>query len=249
MENKILATVNGMDITSDVLDRTIEQLPPERKAYFQSEFGRKQLLEQLVSVELINAFGLEIGVDKDQMYLTQMEQVEKEIRFNSTMNKIMSEINVDDAEAEIAFKQNPGKYGGQQSVRASHILVDNEELANDILKKIVEDGMDFGDAAQEFSSCPSKAQGGDLGDFGRGMMVPEFENAAFALEKGEMTKEPVKTQFGYHIIKTTDKKGFGTANFDDVKETIRTELLKEKQMDHYTKLLEDLKSKYNVTLK
>jgi peptidyl-prolyl cis-trans isomerase C len=128
-------------------------------------------------------------------------------------------------------------------------LVDNEELANDILKKIVEDGMDFGDAAQEFSSCPSKAQGGDLGDFGRGMMVPEFENAAFALEKGEMTKEPVKTQFGYHIIKTTDKKGFGTANFDDVKETIRTELLKEKQMDHYTKLLEDLKSKYNVTLK
>jgi len=58
MDNKILATVNGMDITSDVLDRTIEQLPPERKAYFQSEFGRKQLLEQLVSVELINAFGL-----------------------------------------------------------------------------------------------------------------------------------------------------------------------------------------------
>ncbi|MBN1924113.1 MAG: peptidyl-prolyl cis-trans isomerase [Nanoarchaeota archaeon] len=87
-------------------------------------------------------------------------------------------------------------------ISAKHILVDNEEAANFILKKIAE-GESFEELAMEYSACPSGRRGGDLGQFSKGMMVKEFEDAVFSLKPGETTKTPVKTQFGYHIIKRT----------------------------------------------
>ncbi len=90
-------------------------------------------------------------------------------------------------------------------VRASHILVETEKEANDILNNVKNGTISFEDAAKKFSKCPSGAQGGDLGYFGRGMMVKEFEDSAFATKKGEISA-PVKTQFGWHLIKVIDKK-------------------------------------------
>ena len=87
--------------------------------------------------------------------------------------------------------------------RASHILVESEEKANELLSQINE-GADFAQLAQEHSSCPSKAQGGDLGEFGPGMMVPEFDKAIFSNEAGSIVG-PVKTQFGYHLISITSR--------------------------------------------
>ncbi|MBP2132272.1 peptidyl-prolyl cis-trans isomerase C [Methanomicrobium sp. W14] len=89
-------------------------------------------------------------------------------------------------------------------VRASHILVKTEAEAKDILSKI-NAGDDFGTLAKKFSTCPSGKKGGDLGWFSKGMMVKEFEEASFKTKKGDITG-PVKTQFGYHIIKVTDTK-------------------------------------------
>jgi len=89
-------------------------------------------------------------------------------------------------------------------IRASHILVTSEDDANKILKRI-RDGEEFGAVAKRFSSCPSRKNSGDLGWFEKGQMVPEFEQAAFAAEPGTVVG-PVKTQFGYHIIKVTGKK-------------------------------------------
>lgn len=87
-------------------------------------------------------------------------------------------------------------------IRASHILVDKYSKAIEVLDRLAA-GEDFKKLAQEYSLCPSKKRGGDLGEFGRGQMVKEFEKAAFALKPGEITKEPVKTKFGYHIIMRT----------------------------------------------
>jgi len=92
-----------------------------------------------------------------------------------------------------------GKAG---KVRASHILVDKHSKAVEIIRKIAE-GEDFAKMAREHSSCPSRKKGGDLGSFGKGQMVSEFEKATFALSVGTMTRDPVKTKFGYHIIKRT----------------------------------------------
>lgn len=89
-------------------------------------------------------------------------------------------------------------------VRASHLLVETKEEAEQLRQEIL-DGKDFGDVAAAVSMCPSGAKGGDLGFFGKGQMVPEFEEAAFTLEKGELS-EPIQTQFGWHLLIVTDKK-------------------------------------------
>ncbi len=90
-------------------------------------------------------------------------------------------------------------------IRASHILVKTEEEAKNLYNEI-QNGKDFAQIAQEVSLCPSGQNGGDLGFFGKGMMVKPFEDAAFALEVGEIS-QPVETQFGWHLIKLTDKEG------------------------------------------
>ncbi len=87
-------------------------------------------------------------------------------------------------------------------ITARHILVDKKTLAEDILEQI-NGGTKFEEMARKHSTCPSKKKGGNLGEFGRGQMVKEFEKAAFALQKNQMTQIPVKTKFGYHIIKRT----------------------------------------------
>lgn len=93
---------------------------------------------------------------------------------------------------------------GFTQVRASHLLVDTEEEAKTCRQQI-ESGSSFGDVAQGVSKCPSRARGGDLGFFGKGMMVPEFETAAFSLEPN-VVSEPIKTQFGWHLLVVTDRK-------------------------------------------
>ena len=90
-------------------------------------------------------------------------------------------------------------------VSAKHILVSTESEAKDILQKINNDSISFEEAAKKWSNCPSKNNGGDLGYFGRGMMVKEFEDVAFSTEKGAISA-PVKTQFGWHLIKVIDKR-------------------------------------------
>ena len=90
-------------------------------------------------------------------------------------------------------------------VRAQHILVDTKEEADNLKKQIDANEITFEEAAQKYSKCPSKAQGGDLGYYGRGLMVKEFETASFEAPKGSVT-EPVLTQFGWHLIKVVDKK-------------------------------------------
>lgn len=92
-----------------------------------------------------------------------------------------------------------------QEVRASHILVKTQDEAKELKNKITSGEVDFETAAAQFSSCPSGARGGDLGYFPRGVMVKEFEVAAFEGEKGEVS-DPVQTQFGWHLIKVIDKK-------------------------------------------
>lgn len=114
----------------------------------------------------------------------------------------------------------------EPEIQASHILVEEEELAKDLITRLSE-GEEFGELAKEFSTdTGSGSLGGDLGSFGKGMMVPEFETAAFALEIDEVTQVPVKSQFGYHIIKKTG--GVEKTSFEEMKTDIEKSLASEK---------------------
>lgn len=129
-------------------------------------------------------------------------------------------------------------------VKASHILVDDEKTAKEVQKKL-NDGGDFAKLAEEYSKDPgSKSKGGDLGFFGKGAMVPEFEKVAFTLDKGE-TSDLVKSDYGVHIIKVTDKR---ENKFEDKKEQVEQEL-KQQKAKPITEILENLRKKADVKIK
>lgn len=152
--------------------------------------------------------------------------------------KFEKDVTVDDAKADEFYKQNIEKFKKPESVKASHILAKcdkadaagckkAEDKIKDLRKKIAAGG-DFAALAKANSDCPSKEQGGDLGEFGRGQMVKPFEDAAFAMKQGDLS-QPVKTDFGWHLIKVTGKTAAGTVPYAEVKEQIKN-MLKNKDV-------------------
>ncbi|MGV2687027.1 peptidylprolyl isomerase, partial [Clostridium perfringens] len=126
---------------------------------------------------------------------------------------------------------------------AKHILVDSKELCDKIKSEIDSNEITFEEAAVKYSTCPSKEQGGYLGAFGRGMMVPEFEEAAFNLEIG-VVSDSVQTQFGYHLINVEEKNEGKEMLFDEVKDQIVNTLLQEMQQRKYLDVVKELEKKY-----
>lgn len=247
MENKILAVVNGTEITEKELEVTIARFPKERQGYLATEQGRAQLLEEIISFELIYNYAKDSGMEKDAEYLQQLERAKKEILTQAAISKVVAEASVSDKEVEDFYSANKETFKDPETVSAKHILVETEEKAEEVLTKI-KAGMSFEDAAQQFSSCPSNAQGGELGRFNRGQMVPEFEEAAFSLEIGKVS-EPVKTQFGYHLIKVSERIESTAKPFDEVKASIKNNILQERQAFKYSQLNNDLRGKYKVEIK
>lgn len=247
MDNKVLAIVNGKEITQDIFDFTISKFPPDRKSHFTTEEGKKELLDQIISWELVYNHAKETGFENNAEYIFQMEEAKKAIMGQLVIQDVLSKIEVDNKEALDYYTQNVDFFNEPEQVNAKHILVSTEEEAKTVLKSIKE-GTSFEAAALEHSSCPSKDQGGSLGAFSRGMMVPEFEEAAFNSEVGVIT-EPVKTQFGYHLILVEEKIAPKTKDFEEVSEMIKGHMLQEKQNHTYMEFVNGLKDKYKVEVK
>ena len=149
---------------------------------------------------------------------------------------------ITDEEIKAYFDKNQDQFKIDE-VTAKHILVEEEELAKEILAKL-KGGADFAEMAAQYGTDSTAQNGGDLGTFGRNKMDPEFEKAAFALKPGELS-DVVKTQFGYHIIYLVDKKQ-GTETFENVKDTIRANLENEALSQAYTAKIKDLREEAGV---
>lgn len=248
MENKILAVVAGNEITDRDIDAIVARYPQERKAMFQTEEGRKQLLEQLIAFELMNKFGKEIGLDKTQEYKDTIDNISKEVITSMAINKVLSDITVTNSEVEKYYNENKEAFSEPETVSAKHILVATEEEAKTAKEEISNGTLSFEEAAKKYSTCPSKEQGGNLGAFSRGMMVPEFEEAAFNLAIGTLS-EPVKTNFGYHLILVEGKNEASIKTFEEVKDSVLNQLLQENQHKKYDEILKELEGKYGVERK
>lgn len=248
MENKILATVEGKDITSQDVNIFLQQLGEQRAAQFNNEEGKAQILNELVNQKLLLADAIDNKIEETEVFKQELERLKETVLTQININNLLMTAKVTEEELQAHFEENKDKYAKAAEVSASHILVDDEEACQAIYQKIKNDEIDFATAAQEHSSCPSKEQGGSLGSFSRGRMVPEFEEAAFNMEVGEIS-EPVKTQFGYHIIKLDEKTPAQDVKLDQVKQTIANELITLKQRDVYVAKVEELKNKYKVDYK
>lgn len=247
MENKVLAKVAGREITSDYITEIISRYPAQQQAMLNNEQGRRNVLEQAIGFELMYEFGKETGVDQATEYTDQLNKIAKELLAQMVMNKTLAEVTITDEEALAYYNSNPEMFAEPANVTAKHILVSSEETCKDLREKIVAGEMTFEEAASQYSSCPSKDQGGNLGSFSKGMMVPEFEEAAFELPIGEVS-QPVQTQFGYHLIKVEDKNEGSAQDFEAVKEVAVRELLKQKQENKYIDFMNQLRGKYGVQI-
>ena len=243
MNNEILAVVAGKEITSADLDGYLANLPAEQRQYASNPYFREQYVEQVVTLHVLEKMADDLQLDMTDDYKKMLENIVRDIKARMAMNEIMKGIEVTDIEAETVYNINPDNFSKPETVSAKHILVDSEETCSEILAQIQNGEKTFEDAAKESSTCPSGQQGGDLGEFGKGQMVKEFEDAAFAAEIGAIVG-PVKTQFGFHLIKVEAKSEAETLAFDVVKEQIKKNLLQQKQQQAYTAKIAELKEKY-----
>ena len=248
MEKKILATVGEKEITNLDVESALRSLDPYQAMHFQTEEGKKQLLDDLVNQELFYMQAKEDQLHNDENFKTEMKKVEENMLKQYAINKVLSNVTLTEEEKKAFFEANKSRFNKPESASAKHILVDSEELANDILNKINSNEITFEDAASIHSTCPSKDAGGDLGTFTKGQMVPEFEEAVFNMNKGEVSG-PVKTQFGYHLIKLENLQAGGESEYEEVKNEIERTLMYQKQTETYTNKLNDLKSKYGSKVK
>lgn len=178
------------------------------------------------------------GVSEDDL----MDDIEK----NLYLKKLLEpRIPITEEEMKEYFEENKDSLGQEEEVKARHILVESEETALEVKKKL-DEGEDFGELAKEYSTDTSNSQqGGDLGFFGKGKMVKEFEDAAFSLEIGEIS-EPVKTELGYHIIKVEDRKEAEEADFEKSKDEIKDMIFQERFQEAYDTWLQEKLEEYEI---
>lgn len=243
MKDGVIAVVAGKEVTKEEFDQFVENMPQDRKAYLQYPGFKDRLMDEYLSLYTFAQDALDQGLDKTEEYERILESTKRGILAQLAMRAAMKDVKVTDEEARAYYDANPNKFKKEETVQARHILVDNEEKCNEILNSIVNGVISFEEAAKQESTCPSGQQGGDLGEFGHGQMVKEFDEAAFAAEPGKVIG-PVKTQFGYHLIRVDKKSEAEVQPFEAVKATIVNTLFQKKQNDAYEAREKELKEKY-----
>lgn len=224
-KDKVIAKVNGVEVTArelalaevDMLEQ-FQRVPAEQR--------RAAILNALLDIKALAETAKEAGIAEDPNFKARMAFTRARTLHNSYFQEEVLK-KITDEELKGRYEKEVVNFPKTQEVKARHILLEKEEEALAVIKSL-DGGADFAELAKEKSTGPSGPNGGDLGYFGKGQMVPEFEAAVFDLEKGKYTKEPVKTQFGYHVILKEDERDREPPSFDQVKEQIRQAVSRER---------------------
>ena len=241
---KIIAQVAGNPIYEAEVDEMVMAYA-QRGQNYDNPQGRAALLDQLINKKLLLLDAQKNLLEHNAAFKAELAKVKEEMLANFNLQKAIESITATDADAETYYNENKAQFVKGESVSASHILVDSEDKAKELLAKIEAGEISFEDAARENSSCPSSQNGGALGEFTKGQMVPEFDSAVFSMEVGEL-RGPVKTQFGFHIIKLTAKNEAEEMAFADIKEQVKGLVLNEKRKKAYESKINQLKILYPV---
>lgn len=220
-DDPVVAVVNGSEIHQSEVQAIRATLPAQIQGLSEDEVNRR-LIDRMVTVKVLAQEADKEGLTKEPGYKKlldrQKEQIAAEYYVDQTVDKKITDKAVHDLYDKTIASAKPA-----EEIKARHILVESEDQAKDIVKQL-KDGKDFAELAKEKSKDPGSAKnGGDLGWFTAEVMVPEFSKTAFALKKGEIS-QPVKTQFGWHVIQVEDRRKQEPAKFDDVKDRLRQQL-------------------------
>lgn len=230
-----VATVNGEAITKADLDRAEANLDPQF-AKIPEDKRRAAALSAVIEVRLLANKAKEEGLDKTDEFAERMEFLRERALHSAFIEKNVTGAVTED-EVRARYDKEIADTPPTNEVHARHILVETKEEAEKVIDQLDEGG-DFAEIAKEKSKDGAAAQGGDLGYFSEGQMVEPFEKAAFALDVGSYTEEPVKTQFGWHVIKVEDKRAKQPPAFDKVKDQIRDVLVRQKYIEAVSQIRE-----------
>lgn len=255
-----LVTVNGIAITQNAVDTELMQatqgrfneVPAEKRAKF-----RKQVLQQLIAKELVYGDAKKSGVLNSKAFKSEYKKLleigKRNIAIQVWQKQQLNKVKVSDKELKNYYAKNKAEFNVKESVHARHILVKEEADAKKIiatLKSLKGDKLKakFIELAKSKSTGPSGVQGGDLGTFVSGQMVPAFNKEVFSMKVGTVTAQPVKTQFGYHVIYLESKNSANTRSFKDVSSTIEQRIKLEKFKTSVQAKMKDLKKKAKIVI-
>ncbi len=234
-DDPVIAIVDGTELRLSELEASYLELP-EQFRQMPIEAIYEPLLDRLIDGHLLLQAAEEADVAADPEVEAAIERAR-----NDVLRQTLIERAVRDATSEEAMRAAYEELRAEpdfaiEQVTARHILVETEDEAREVIAEL-DEGADFAELARERSTDPAAARGGELGTFRRGSMVPPFEAAAFALEAGSYSSEPVQTQFGYHVILVEDKAAI-EPSFAEVEEELRADLVRQAVED----LLEDVRA-------
>lgn len=241
-DNSVAATVNGTPIYT----ATVDMMVKERTAQGQPDSPelRKAIIENLAMQTMVANEATKKGLDKAPETVRQLDILKQSLLANAFVQDYIKNNPVTDAMVKAEYDKLNAKAGGSE-YKARHILVKTEAEAKDIIAKLGKDIKAFANLAKEKSMDPgSKGNGGDLGWFNPAGMVPEFGAAVAKLEKGKFTTEPVKSQFGYHVIVLDDSRAITPPPLEQVKEQLKQQV----QRTNLKAYFDDMKAKAKIDI-
>jgi peptidyl-prolyl cis-trans isomerase C len=222
--NPVVARVDGVELHLSDVQAAQQTLPPQAQK-LPLEQIYPMLLDRLVDGALITEAGRKEHLEQDPDVQSRLKRYEDRLIQEAYLNRAIKQAETDDSlktRYQKLLKEKPA----QEEVHARHILVGSEEEAKSIIAQL-DKGADFTALAKKHSTDPSAQDGGDLGYFGHDDMVKEFADAAFALPVGQYTKTPVKTEFGWHVIKVEDRRTGKPPSFEEAQDQLRQDLARD----------------------
>ena len=231
----IVANVNNEDISLETMIHAMNELPPEIQSQpFMSYY--EDLLERVIDIKLFAQESKKMKLDEEPSVRAAIDFVIEKVLMQAFLSKYVQE-NIKEENLRASYNNFIADETSREEIKASHILIDTENEAIDIIN-MLNDGDDFAELAKNKSTGPSGPSGGDLGWFKRGQMVPPFEKAAFSLNKNEITQIPVQTQFGWHVIKIFDKRIPEAPSY----ESLKNKLIQDLERKIVSKKIKDLRN-------
>lgn len=231
-EPKVIARVNGDPIYQSDLVAFVQRLPQQIQA--QVQMLMPQILDQLVNNKLSTQAGREAGLAADAEVMAQVEKIEDLIIGQFYLQRAI-DAQITDEKLEVAYQAFLAENPPARELIARHILVETEDEAKAVITEL-DAGADFAELAKTKSTGPSGAKGGELPPFQADQMVPEFSEAAFAMEEGTYSSAPVKTQFGYHVILVEESRMTEPPSKAEVEDQLRDQLQQQAAEDVFAEL-------------
>lgn len=246
-DDKVIAKYNGGSLTEAEVDAKLKRLfngklPEDKKSFSElSKEMQENFLKSLVVSQIIENKAKEAHIDQTEEYKQQVADLNNEILKKVYIDQKVKEA-VSDEKIKAKYKAMEKEFEGKEEVRARHILVDDEKTAKKIAKDLAKGG-DFEKLAKEFSKDNNKDKGGDLGYFSKGQMVKDFEDVAFKLKAGQIS-DPVKTEFGWHIIKVEDKRKVKVPTFDESKSKLERDVTNDFVQEYFKEVQDAAKIEF-----